>query len=75
MPGRFRLRQGVMRGDVTPQGLPIQLVGGVRPRSLVRQTTGFEPPVHAGLTHLEPPGCLCLASTAPDKLHHPLTQI
>src|SRR5574337_372911 len=41
MPGCFRLRQVVMRGDTPPQGLPIQLVGGVRPRSLVRQTTGL----------------------------------
>ena len=75
MPGRFRLRQVVMRGHVTPQGLPIQFVGGFRPRALVRQPPRLEPPVYARFAHLEPPSRLCLAPTTPDKIHHPLTQI
>lgn len=75
MPGRFRLRQVVLRGDVTPQGLPIQFAGGFRPRSLVRQTPGFEPSVHARLAHLEPSGRLCLASAAPDKINNACAQI
>ena len=59
MPGRFGLRQVVLRGDVMPQGLPSQFAGGVRPRSPVRQPSGFEPPVHARLAHRDSPSRLC----------------
>ena len=70
MPGRFGLRQVVLRGDVMPQGLPIQFAGGVRPRSPVRQPSGFESPVHARLAHRDPPSRLCLAAAAVHKTHH-----
>ena len=75
MPGRFGLRQVVLRGDVMPQGLPSQFAGGVRPRSPVRQPSGFEPPVHARLAHRDSPSRLCRAATTPYKIHHPLAQI
>lgn len=75
MSGHFRLRQVVMRGHVTPQCLPLQLVSGVRPRSLVHQSPWLAPPVHARLAHLEPPSRLRLAATTPDKIHPPLAQI
>ena len=75
MPSRFRLCQVVMRGDMTPQGLPIQFVSGFGPRSLVCQPTGFEPPIHARLAHLEPPGRFRLASAASHKTYYPPTQI
>lgn len=75
LSGRLRLRQVGMRGDMAPQGSPIQFVRGVRPRPLVRQPTRFEPPIHARLTHLEPPGGLRLASTSSNKRHDAQTQI
>ncbi|MBS0184032.1 MAG: hypothetical protein JSS39_16720 [Nitrospira sp.] len=75
MPSRFRLCHVVVRGNMTPQGLPIQFVCGVGPRTLVCQPTGLEPPIHARLAHLEPPSRLRLAPTTPDKIHHPLAQI
>ena len=75
VPGRFRLRQVVMRRHVTPQRLPIQFMGGFRTRALVCQPTGFEPPVHTRLAHLAPPSGLRLAAAAPHKTHHPPAQI
>lgn len=75
MPSRLRLCQVGMRGDMTPQGLPIQCVSGFRPRALVCQPTVVEPPAHAGLAHFEPPSRLHLAVTTPDNIHHSLAQI
>lgn len=75
MSSRFRLCHILMHGDMTPQGFPIQFVSGFEPRALVHQPTGFEPPIDARLTHLEPPSGLCLAATTSDKIHHPLAHI
>jgi hypothetical protein len=60
---------------MTAQGFPIQFVGSSWAGALVRHAPGLEPAVDAGLAHLEPPSRLGLAATAPDKIHHPLTQI
>jgi len=41
MPSRFRLCQVVMRGDMTPQGLPIQFVCGLGPRRVCVSPPGL----------------------------------
>ncbi len=60
---------------MTAQGFPIQFVGPLWAGALIRHAAGLEPAVDAGLAHLESPSRLGLAATAPDKLHHPLTQL
>ena len=47
----------------------------VEGRGACVRSTELEPAVDAGLTHLEPPSSLCLASTASYKIHNVLAQI
>ncbi|MFO0779435.1 MAG: hypothetical protein U0223_17745 [Nitrospira sp.] len=75
MPRPLRLCPIGMDFHMTAQGIPLQLVGPLWARTLVRHAPGLEPAVDAGLTDLEPPSRLGFAATAPDKTHHPLTQI
>lgn len=75
MPRPFRLGSVGMSLHMTTQGFPIQLARPLWAGALVRHPAGLEPAIHAGLADLEPPGCLGLAATAPDEIHHPLTQI
>ena len=60
---------------MTAQGFPLQFVGPLWAGALVPHAAGLEPPVDAGLAHLESPSRLDLAATAPDKIHHSLAQI
>jgi hypothetical protein len=71
----FRLCPIRMDFHMPTQGFPIQLARPLWAGAFVRHTAGLEPAIHAGLADLEPPSCLGLAATAPDKIHHPLPQI
>ncbi len=75
MPCPLRLCPIGMGFHMTAQLFPIQLVGTARAWTRVADAPGLEPPVHAGLTHLEPPSRFGLATTTAHKIHHPLTQI
>lgn len=75
MPRPLRLCPIEMGVHMTAQLFPIQLVETARAWTLVADATGLKPPVHAGLTHLEPPSRFGLATTTVHKIHHPLTQV
>ncbi len=75
MPRPFRLCPIGMSLHMTAHLLPIQLVGTARTGALVGYAARLEPPVHTGLTHLEPPSRFGLAAAAAHTIHHPLTQV
>ena len=75
MPRPFGLGPIRMSGYMTAHRFPLQFTRPLRARTLVRHTAWLEPPIHADLTHLEPPSRVGLAATAAHNIHHPLTQI
>ncbi len=71
----LRLRPIRMSLHMTAQRVPIQLVGTARAWACVGHAARPEPAVDAGLADLEPTSRFGFASTALNKIHHPLPQV